>query len=277
MVRLLKIEWNKLYYYKTARMFIITYFVLMALVGFGISQFSSNINGAEINFVQLGAFDFPYVWQNVTYFVAIGKIFLAVIIITNITNEYSNRTLKQNLIDGLSKKEFLGSKMITNIAFALASTIFIFVICLVLGTYYTQGNESLFQGIEFIAAYLVKLVFFFTFCMFLAFLFKKTAFSLMLLFVWWILEKIGRIAESGIRYGILKQDIMNNSKFFTDYLPLESSSNLISFPDVEIGNYIMGGKLFTQGSVDWTFMVSTCIYTLVFVYLSYTLLQKRDL
>ena len=43
-------------------------------------------------------------------------------------NEYSNKTLKQNLIDGLSKKEFVLSKFYTVVLFALMSTVFVFFV-----------------------------------------------------------------------------------------------------------------------------------------------------
>ncbi|MNX90047.1 ABC-2 family transporter protein [compost metagenome] len=57
---------------------------------------------------------------------AILKFFLAVVIVSMMANEYTYGTLKQNLIDGLSKKEFIQSKVITVVLFALVSTIFVF-------------------------------------------------------------------------------------------------------------------------------------------------------
>ena len=56
-------------------------------------------------------------------------------------NEYSNKTIKQNLIDGLSKKEFILSKFLTVISFALISTIFVFVVSMILGLIYSDYNE----------------------------------------------------------------------------------------------------------------------------------------
>jgi len=48
-------------------------------------------------------------------------------------NEYSYGTLKQNLIDGMSKKEFILSKFITVVAFSIVSTLFVFITSLILG------------------------------------------------------------------------------------------------------------------------------------------------
>src|SRR5690606_27867356 len=147
MLRLLKIEWNKIYYYKTTRIFTLISFGMLIAVGIILAFIKPEIGGMKLDIAQLGMFDFPEVWQTITYLVAIAKIFIAVIIITNVTNEYSNRTLKQNLIDGLSKKEFLTSKFFTNVIFATLSTIFVFGIALILGLVFSSNKENIFKGI----------------------------------------------------------------------------------------------------------------------------------
>lgn len=276
MLRLLKIEWNKIYYYKAARVFTFIYFGLLILMGLFLSQFKTSVNGADLDLAKLGAFDFPYIWQNITYFAAIGKIFLAVIIITNITNEYSNRTLKQNLIDGLSKKEFIQSKFLTTLVFSLLSTLFIFLIGLILGVSFSENSVSFFQNIDFIGAYFMKLVLFFSFCMFLSVLMKKTAFSFLMLFVWWVLESILGGVESFLRIKFFDQNPLK-VKMVYNYLPLQTSSNLIKFPELSLEDYILGGRPFTQGAVDYSFFIVSVFYIIIFVMLSYILLKKRDL
>ncbi|PQL92544.1 ABC transporter permease [Apibacter adventoris] len=276
MLRLLKIEWNKIYYYKAARVFTFIYFGLLILMGLFLSQFKTSVNGTDLDLAKLGAFDFPYIWQNITYFAAIGKIFLAVIIITNITNEYSNRTLKQNLIDGLSKKEFIQSKFLTTLVFSLLSTLFIFLIGLILGVSFSENSVSFFQNIDFIGAYFMKLVLFFSFCMFLSVLMKKTAFSFLMLFVWWVLESILGGVESFLRIKFFDQNPLK-VKMVYNYLPLQTSSNLIKFPELSLEDYILGGRPFTQGAVDYSFFIVSVFYIIIFVMLSYILLKKRDL
>ena len=81
-----------------------------------------------------GVFNFPFIWHFNTYFADYFKIFLAVVIVSMMANEYSYGTLKQNLIDGMSKKEFVISKFLTVLLFAVISTLFVFVVSLILGT-----------------------------------------------------------------------------------------------------------------------------------------------
>ena len=113
-------------------------------------------------------------------------------------NEYSYGTLKQNLIDGLSKKEFIQSKFLTVLAFALGSTIFVFIMSLLLGYSFSSYTEIgiVFSDLEYLLAYFLKLTAFFSFCLFLGILVKRSAFALGFLFVWNIIE--------GIAIGVLK-------------------------------------------------------------------------
>ena len=85
-----------------------------------------------------------------------------------IANEYSYGTLKQNLIDGMSKKEFLLSKVYTILVFSLVSTILVFVISLILGLKYSSFTEMgiIFSDLEYLFAYFLKHVAFFSFCLF---------------------------------------------------------------------------------------------------------------
>lgn len=278
MLRLLKIEWNKIYYYKTSRIFTLIYFAMLVAVGFILAFIKPEIGGVKVNIVKLGMFDFPEVWQNITYLVAIAKIFIAVIIITNLTNEYSNRTLKQNLIDGLSKKEFLGSKMLTNIVFASLSTIFVFGIGLILGLVFSSSKENIFQGIEFVGLYFLKLNLFFSICLFIAILLRKSAFAFLGLIVLWMVEGIITTVEAVINVQLRGADQLSQDDFyFSNYLPLSTSSNLISFPRLKPEELQLGGSVFGLKPTDFTFVILALIYIIIFTYLSYLLLKRRDL
>lgn len=279
MLRLLNIEWNKIYYYKTTRIFTILYFLILVLVGVVLAYIKLNVGGVKLDLSKLGMFTFPVVWNSVPYIVAILKIFIAVIIITSITNEFSNRTLKQNLIDGLSKKEFLQSKMLTNFIFAFASTVFVLGITLVLGNALSGSKENVFKGVEFIFAYFLKLNFFFTFCMFLSILFRKSAFALLAILVWWMLEGAFSAADFFIK-AYMNDGLENvdfSAFFVTNYLPLNASSKLIEFPQVDLNGFVMGGSAFKFREMNWQFMAVVVAYTIVFTYLSYWLLKRRDL
>lgn len=279
MLKLLKIEWNKIYYYKTTRIFTFIYFLILILIGVILAFIKPTIGGVKLDIAKLGMFNFPEIWQNITYLVAIAKIFIAVIIITNITNEYSNRTLKQNLIDGLSKKEFLTSKILTNVIFASFSTLFVFLICLVLGSVFSTSEGAMWKGIEYVGAYFLKLNLFFSICIFLAILLRKSAFAFLGLIVLWMGEAAISLCEFLIKAWMNKgfENVDPNGFFLSHYLPLNTSSKLIEIPSLEVSGFVLGGSIFNFTPVKWEFCMVAILYSVLFLFLSYYLLKKRDL
>lgn len=280
MLRLLKIEWNKIYYYKTARIFTILYFVMLVILGSALAVIKPEVGGLKLNLAKLGMFDFPVIWQNLTYLFAIAKIFLAVIIITNVTNEYSNGTLKQNLIDGLGKDEFLKSKILTTAAFALFSSVFVFLIIFVLGQFVFSSEEPIYQGIEYIGVYFLKLLLFFSICLFFSFFLRKSAFALLGVVVWWMIEKGLGVVEflwKAMRQNWDFEKIDPNGFWFTEYLPLNASANLIKLPNFNPMNFQAGKPVFILVEIEWSYILVSIAYILIFLFLSYLLLKKRDL
>ena len=98
-----------------------------------IAAIKFDIGPIKFHLAEQGIFNFPYIWHFNTFVAALLKIFLAIIIVSMMSNEYTYKTIKQNLIDGLSKKEFIASKFLTVVLFSLVSTGFVFVTSLILG------------------------------------------------------------------------------------------------------------------------------------------------
>jgi len=174
MVRLLRIELQKLRYNRSAKAISIVYFALITAIAL-IASIEFDFGSVHFRIADQGIFNFPFIWHFNGYMAALLKIFLAIVIVSMMSNEYSYRTLKQNLIDGMSKKEVVVSKFLTVILFALVSTLFLFVVSMILGLSFSDYNELgiIFSDMEYLLAYFVKLVGFFAFCLFLGVLVKR--------------------------------------------------------------------------------------------------------
>ncbi|PZW40532.1 ABC-type transport system involved in multi-copper enzyme maturation permease subunit [Mesonia algae] len=278
MLRLLTIEFQKLRYSRSAKVLSIIYFGLFTLIAL-IASIKFNLFGAEIHIADQGIFNFPYIWHFNTYCAALLKIFLAIVIVSLISNEYSNRTLKQNLIDGLSKKEFILSKFYVVASFSLISTVFIFIVSLILGLIFSDYTEIgiIFSDLEYLLAYFVKLLGFFSFCLFLGVLVKRSAFALGFLFVWWIFESI---IIGVLRFLILKDAV--TTEYISQFLPLESMANLVKQPFTRLNiiqsaaNQLQTDVAFDY-AVHWYQVIIVLGWTAIFIWGSLTLLKKRDL
>ena len=165
MKRLLSIEFQKIWKNKASRVLLLAYFVLLSFIAL-IASIKFSIGTFEIRIADQGIFNFPYIWHFNTYIASLFKIFLAIVIVSMMANEYTYGTLKQNLIDGLSKKEFILSKFLVVGTFAVASTLFVFVMSLILGYSFSSYNEMgiVFSDLEYLLAFFVKLTAFFSFC-----------------------------------------------------------------------------------------------------------------
>ena len=61
-------------------------------------------------------FAFPEVWKTTAYFSSFFVFIPAIVIIMLITNEYTYKTQRQNIIDGWSRAEFITAKLINVIS-----------------------------------------------------------------------------------------------------------------------------------------------------------------
>ena len=275
MIRLVQLELQKLWLNKTSKILIFISFILPFTV-LVLSSIKINFFGFfTLELGELGIFNFPIIWHITTFFASYFKFFFAIVVVSMIGNEYSNKTLKQNLIDGLSKKEFILSKFYTIVFFSLAATVLIGVATFFIGMYYSSYTEAsiVFREVEFLLAYFVKLVGFFSLCLFFGMLLKRSAFALAFLFVLYILEWI-------VFWGAYEIfDSADKAFKVKNFMPLESMYKLIDQPvqRIVMTKFPDKAELGYDYALHFSEIAIVLGWTAVFIFLSYRLLKKRDL
>lgn len=279
MVRLFQIEWIKLWNSRSSRILIIAYFALLCSTAL-LASVKFDIGPVKFHLAEMGIFNFPYIWHLNTFMTSLLKIFLAVVVVSMMANEYSYKTIKQNLIDGLSKKEFVASKFITVLSMAGVSTVFVVVVSLILGLIYSDFTEAsiIFSQLDFVLAFFLKLILFFSFCLFLGILVRKSAFALGFLFLWAILEQIA--------FGLIGKYALNENWELAGkikaFFPLESGARLIGEPFTRLSAVqavaSQVGESFTLDyRVHWYEILISTAWITIFVIGSYRILKWRDL
>lgn len=279
-MRLLSIELYKLWHNRISKILIFSYFILIFSIAI-LSTIKVEIGPINFHLADQGIFNFPYIWHFNSFMIGLLKIFFAVIIVAMIGNEYSYKTLKQNLIDGLSKEEFLRSKVYAILAFVGISTLLVFLISLVLGGIYSDYNELqiVFSDLEYLLAYAIKLFGFFSLCLFLGLLIKRSAFALGFLALWQIIE--------GICFGLMKWKLSDlipsiSAEQIFRFFPLNAMGNLIKEPFSRLSAIQNIADQIGEGFTK-DYGVSTlnlCIvlaWSSLFLWWSLLLLKKRDL
>lgn len=198
MIRLIRIEWLKLKHLKAVWILIGLY--LLALLAISLSakfflEFLTDrgIEWRGINPSMLPVYAFDDIWQNLAFLASYFKIFPAFILIISISNEYSYRTHRQNIIDGMSRMDFFFSKLSFAAFLSVLSAGVLLLIGLIMGVLYSdvQGLNYILQHIEFVPVHALQFFIYFLFAMLIVFLIKRSGISIVfLLFYTVILEPI---------------------------------------------------------------------------------------
>ncbi|MFP5437967.1 MAG: ABC transporter permease subunit [Bacteroidia bacterium] len=277
MKRLLSIELQKLWLNRASRILIISYFGILSLIAL-VANIEFDILGMHIRMADQGIFNFPFIWHFNSYVAVYFKIFLAIIIVSMMANEYTYGTLKQNLIDGLNKKEFIASKVVTMLFFAFASTAFVYVMTLILGLRFSSYTELpiIFREQKYIVAYFINLMAFFSFCFFAGILVKRSAFALGFIVIWYLIE--------GLLYGLLRWKLFNEviADNIKQFFPLAAISNLLinpmeRFKAVRSLRNATGSVAEVDYTLHWYNIAIVACWSAIFIYASYRILKKRDL
>ena len=281
MNRLFKLEYYKNLTYKPFQIFSVMYFViLIGLLFIGLVDFNISEN-FKFNLKEEGIYNFPAIWNFTTWIVALLKIFLGLIIVFSICQEFTNRMFKQNTIDGLSRVEFIFSKLLTIFTFTFLSTLLVFFITLIIGYQYSESTDSklVYEEMFLIGHYFMKLFTFFSFLMFLSILLRKSIFVLLAFFIWWFVENVISGIETMTKLHNVKGEdqilALKNSFFFSQILPLESMSQLIPNPIMRLKTAsIFGGA--SEFNYPTESVIACAIWCLIFIFGSYFILKKRD-
>src|SRR6201996_2594313 len=127
MLKILRVEWMKVKNYRT-------FWILLAISVISIPAFSYSLYNLMNNSFPkvkgksvLGSpFAFPDVWQTVSWNSTWLFIIPAILIITLVTNEFTYKTHRQNIIDGWSRGQFVGVKLVVVLLLSIVSTIMVF-------------------------------------------------------------------------------------------------------------------------------------------------------
>lgn len=267
MLHLLKIELKKMADYRTFWVVCGLYFITIGFSTASGMEFlkwlASFIDGfgEEINIDRIPLYHFPDVWLNLVWWSGLFKVLLGIMVVISITNEFSYRTIRQNIIDGLSRWEFIGSKMLLNVLLSIMSVLLIFLIALVTGFIYTPDVQwkYVFTDIEFFLAYFLEIFEYLSFALLLGILVRRSGLTIILLLLSSMLELIIKL---------------NVDDYFPEaipFFPLESITNLVPFP------FYRYAFMEIQDYVKLSAVAISLSWTLIFNYLAYFRLKKSDI
>jgi hypothetical protein len=274
MLDLLKIEWLKVRKYKAFIILSIFFVLGIAASNYIVYLVSDNIinkSEAAILLNKFSPYDFEHVWQTVSYTSGYLLILPSMLLLILMTNEFTFKTNRQNIIDGWNRTEFIDVKLLIAMLIAVITTLLVIItgLCFAL---YTKTTFSL-HGFSHVGYFFLKSLTYFLFAILISVLIKKTGFAIGVFFIYLGAENI--LAQA-LDFLSIKLKSNNNVDLGSmgDYLPMNAADGLLTFPENPLKS-MARSSLPTDYS--WLVLCFTIVYIILFFWLSRNRIIKKDL
>lgn len=267
MLKILRVEWMKVKNYRTFWILLAITIVIVPAVSYLLYDLMNNsfpkVKGKSV----LGSpFAFPDVWQTVSWNSTLTYIIPAILIITLTTNEFTYKTHRQNVIDGWSRGQFIGVKLIEVLILALLSTLVVFLTVLGFGHIGNKVPEgvSAWEGFRFIPFYFVQMLSYSMIAFLLGLLIRRAGLAISVFLIYMLVENIV--------VAVLRNAYKLNG---ADYLPEEVTDRLIPQPYLK-------ALIRPEEATSWehhlpVYLVVAAVYLLLYCLVAGWSFLKKDL
>jgi ABC-2 type transport system permease protein len=274
MLNLLKIEWLKIKNYGAFKILAIFFGIGVVATNFIVYSINKNIVEQSTAGAMLSSFspyNFTNTWQSTSYATGYLLLLPAMLIMMLITNEYSFRTNRQNIIDGWSRHEFISVKLM--MAFIIAFLSALLVLFTAFGFGLASGSSFSLNGFSHVGYFFLKALSYNMFAVLVSVLIKKTGFAIGLFFIYLGAENI--LSQMLDFWSVkLKMDKTADLGSLGDYLPMNAADGLLTFPDNPIKS-LAKGTLPTD--YTWVVFGFAIVYLCLFIWWSRKKYMKADL
>jgi ABC-type transport system involved in multi-copper enzyme maturation permease subunit len=257
MNRLLTIELRKLLPYRTFWVILFTFAALLILFAYGSSNITINgqQSGSEI-------YHFPGIWMKLTYIASFFNLLLGILLIILVTDEYTFRTFRQSVIDGLFRGELVASKFQVVLLVGVVASFILLLIGLGFGIPNTpQVTLGLtFSGAMHLVYYFVQAIGYISIAVFFGFLIRKNGLAIIAFLVY------TKIVEPLVHWRL--EDNLDK------YFPMKVFSSLTPMPGQEVLDSLTGP---TESLNPQQAVLPALVYIGLFYLFTYLLLKVRDL
>lgn len=258
MKKLLSIELNKLRNFRA-------FWVLTGMYFIGLSATLLTIQGiinalTENPMTTFSFNSFPEVWHYLAWIGGFFHYILAVVVIILICSEFSYKTVRQNIITGMSRSEWMLGKFQLMVFFALCSTLVYFLCAMILGLTSSSPMEMgmMMDKAHFILSFFIQTLVYLMLAILVGMVVRNTGVAIGIFLIYsWIIEKV---------------IVFKLPDSIQQFFPLEASNDMISLPFL---NELTATA--RQGGPNWTATAISIAWIGIFYFLGHLYLKKKDL
>ncbi len=261
MMRLLSIEFSKVRNYPT---FWILMGVYLLLAG-GFYYMMGLVATSEVLQLPLDyLYGFPKNWNTIAFCASYSNILMGIVLVIIISNDYRFKTQRQNVIDGLSKRDVIMSKVYFALALSIVLTLIMFLVGLLVGLAF-ESESGVFEGVEYIGMYFVQTIGYLMIAFVIAIIFKKPAMSIIFyVLFFWIPGIMSLFIPEVVEFFPTRViGSLTPAPLFSEFTLAAQEQN----PDAEMP-YMLS---------EQTRWIMALVWTALFVFLSFIVLKRRDL
>jgi ABC-type transport system involved in multi-copper enzyme maturation permease subunit len=267
-------EYTKIWSYTAFRVIILLHFILFFLIVLVTSRLDITIPGFSTDYL----YQFPNIWEFFPWVASWFNLLLAILIIIMTGNEYTFRTFRQHVIDGLSRSDLLTGKVFLIITIAVYSMLMVLLFSLLFGFIFTRDmTAGLFVKKTYILlVYFVQAVAYMSTGFLLAILFRNTALAIVLFILYrLIIEPVFRLFFPPEARLYFPMKVISNLTPMPEFLSI-SSGNKADPGNVDTLNLREMGILAEDLPVYLNLLLALG-YTALFIGLAWLLLRRRNL
>ncbi len=268
MYQLLQLEWMKFRKYRVFQAMVACFVILLPgsiLTLTNINQIPTQLGSKEMFFI------FPTVWKYLTYTGGwLAFFFLGFLGVIAITMEFTNKTLRQNVITGLSRAEVFFAKFLFLVSISFMATLYLFICGLVIGYLHTETIyiSKVFQEYRLILQFFLLCISYMTFGWLIGTFIRRTGLALFVYLTY------AMFLEPVFRWAFHLTYFPGKSMHL---YPLNAIEDLAPIP---FGKF--AGEFLTENDFDLFLspsvaVIASSIYLFLFLGLIWWRLQKADL
>lgn len=275
MKKLFQIEKIKALSYPAFKTLMIIHFLLFFIVVLVVSQIQFSVPGFSVTRL----YQFPGIWEFFPWVASWFNLFLAIVVILLVGNEFSYRTFRQNVIDGLSRNDLIRGKMILIFSIALYTFLMVFIAIMLFGLINSDDYSLnvIFGKSYVLLIYFIQALGYMSLGVLIAIIFRNNALSIIMFILYffpiepilrWLFEAHAR------RYFPIK--IISNLTPMPEFLTMTSENTFTNEAGKSALDLQEMGLTIEPLSVGLNVGLAV-VYIILFVSLSTVLLNRKSL
>lgn len=217
---IIKTEWLKVKHYRTFWILLGLFFLASFGVTYIAIELMKTARDKSSGIFNLSPFDFPAVWRTISFLNSYITLLLGFLVVILVSNEYTFRTHRQNIIDGWSRQQFALSKTFWIVGLSVFAVVVTFITALVYGAIYGQLGFSL-QDSQYLFYLLLQALLTLSIAGLLAVLMRRAGVTIVVYMVYVMMENLP--------VSLIDRFLGSWGRLF----PLETADRLMGYPLLE--------------------------------------------